>query len=128
MKVNADVTQVSPGMLIGELAERTGTSTRSLRYYEEQGLLTSERAGNGYRRYPTDSVAVVVAIRRLLAAGLGTATIRDLLPCVHGDAPLIDHCPRTMAVLREALADMEDSISELSRRHTEVSRLLDSLD
>lgn len=128
MKVNTDVTQVSPGMLIGELAERTGTSTRSLRYYESQGLLTSERAGNGYRRYAADSVVTVTAIRRLLEAGLGTATIRDLLPCVHGGSPTIDHCPRTMAVLRDTLAGMEESMSELSRRHTEVSRLLGSAD
>jgi DNA-binding transcriptional MerR regulator len=128
VKVNTDVTQVSPGMLIGELAERTGASTRSLRYYEEQGLLTSRRAGNGYRIYAADSVSTVSVIRHLLDAGLGTATIRDLLPCVRGGSPSIDHCPRTMAVLREALAEMEDSMSELNRKHSEVSRLLPSRD
>ncbi|MEW1835674.1 MerR family DNA-binding transcriptional regulator [Microbacterium sp. NPDC079995] len=36
-------------MKIGEVTARTGIPQRMLRYYEEQGLLTSARAGNGYR-------------------------------------------------------------------------------
>ena len=39
-------------MKIGELSERTNVPTRMLRYYEEQGLLSSERRSNGYRDYP----------------------------------------------------------------------------
>ena len=38
-------------MLIGELAERTGSSTRALRHYEDQGLLAPTRDTNGYRHY-----------------------------------------------------------------------------
>ena len=56
-------------MRIGELAERTGVSTRLLRYYGEQGLLAASRDGNGYRCYDEDAVVRVRQIRRLLARG-----------------------------------------------------------
>jgi len=38
-------------MRIGELARRAGASARSIRYYEEQGLLLARRQANGYREY-----------------------------------------------------------------------------
>lgn len=38
-------------MRIGELAAKTDTSTRLLRYYEEQGLIMAQRRPNGYRWY-----------------------------------------------------------------------------
>lgn len=44
-------------MRIGELAERIGVSPRSLRYYEQQGLLSPSRAANGYREY--DQLALI---------------------------------------------------------------------
>ena len=37
---------------IGEAAKRSGVAASALRYYEERGLITSERAGSGHRRYP----------------------------------------------------------------------------
>jgi DNA-binding transcriptional MerR regulator len=46
-------------VLIGELAQRTGVSQRSLRYYEQQGLLSADRDVHGYRRYGPDSVHTV---------------------------------------------------------------------
>ena len=38
-------------MTIGEVARRSGVAASALRYYEERGLITSERAGSGHRRY-----------------------------------------------------------------------------
>ncbi|WP_430782646.1 MerR family transcriptional regulator [Actinoplanes sp. G11-F43] len=69
-------------MRIGELSAATGASARSLRYYEEQGLLGSQRGAGGQRHYPDSAVERVGLIRTLLAAGLSSATIRDVLPCV----------------------------------------------
>lgn len=70
---------------IGELATRAGVSVRSLRYYEEQGLLTSLRSPRGHRRYGESQVERIILIQRLFAAGLSSRTIVDLLPCV--DSP-----------------------------------------
>lgn len=69
-------------MRIGELATRTGVSVRSLRYYEEQHLLASERSLSGQRHYPESAVDRVQLIQQLYAAGLPSRTIQDLLPRV----------------------------------------------
>ena len=39
-------------LTIGEVSQRSGVASSALRFYEERGLLTSERAGSGHRRYP----------------------------------------------------------------------------
>jgi MerR family transcriptional regulator, redox-sensitive transcriptional activator SoxR len=39
-------------MTIGEVADRSGVAASALRFYEERGLINSERAGSGHRRYP----------------------------------------------------------------------------
>jgi MerR family transcriptional regulator, redox-sensitive transcriptional activator SoxR len=43
---------VSEVLTIGEVAARSGVATSALRFYEDQGLITSERTGSGHRRYP----------------------------------------------------------------------------
>lgn len=69
-------------MRIGELARRTGVSPRSLRYYEEQGMLRSRRTAGGHREYDDSAVAVVDRIQCLFSAGLCSERIRELLPCM----------------------------------------------
>ncbi|MEU2544635.1 MerR family transcriptional regulator [Streptomyces roseolus] len=69
-------------MRIGELARRSGVSERSLRYYETQGLLRSERSPGGQRRYGEWAVDRVVRIQALYAAGLNSRKIAHLLPCM----------------------------------------------
>ncbi|AXB47671.1 MerR family transcriptional regulator [Amycolatopsis albispora] len=69
-------------MRIGELARRAGVSVRALRYYEEQGLLTSTRTAGGQRLYAEQAVRQVELIQQLYAAGLASRTISGLLPCV----------------------------------------------
>ncbi|MFC3997975.1 MerR family transcriptional regulator [Nocardiopsis sediminis] len=69
-------------MRIGELARRTGVSVRSLRYYEEQGLLTSQRTPGGHRDYADDAVERVDRIQCLYSAGLCSSKISELLPCI----------------------------------------------
>lgn len=69
-------------MQIGDLSARTGASVRSLRYYEEQGLLTSTRSAGGHRRFTEHDVDRVLLLQRLYAAGLSSRTIAAVLPCV----------------------------------------------
>ena len=69
-------------MRIGQLAEATGVSARSLRYYQESGLITSQRTSGGWRDFDDAMVDRVVLIQNLLAAGLCSSTIGELLPCL----------------------------------------------
>ncbi len=69
-------------MRIGELARRTGVSERSLRYYEQHGLLVSERTPGGQREYAERAVDRVILIQELYAAGLHSKKIAQLLPCM----------------------------------------------
>ncbi|WP_410579903.1 MerR family transcriptional regulator [Amycolatopsis sp. lyj-108] len=69
-------------MRIGEVSQRTGVSPRSLRYYEEQGLLTSTRSGAGQRHYSDAEVQRVSLIRQLFDAGMSSQVIATVLPCV----------------------------------------------
>lgn len=69
-------------MRIGELARRTGVSERSLRYYEQQELLVSDRTTGGQREYAERAVDRVILIQELYAAGLHSKKIAQLLPCM----------------------------------------------
>ncbi|MFG1893201.1 MerR family transcriptional regulator [Micromonospora zamorensis] len=98
-------------MRIGELAARAGVSVRSLRYYEEQGLLTSLRSPRGHRRYSESQVERVVLIQRLFAAGLSSRTIVDLLPCV--DSPSEDTSEAAVDRMRQERDRLDRHIEDL---------------
>ncbi|MCO5972705.1 MerR family transcriptional regulator [Actinoallomurus soli] len=106
-------------MRIGELAARTGVSVRSLRYYEEQGLLTSVRSASGQRHYTEDDVERVGFIQRMYTAGLSSRTIAEVLPCA--DAPSEEHSDAAL----ERMAQERDRLSE---HITELIRARDALD
>lgn len=69
-------------MRIGELATKSGVSVRALRYYEEQGLLASERSESGQRHYPDQAADRVRLIQQFYAAGISSASILEMLPSV----------------------------------------------
>lgn len=69
-------------MRIGELARRTGVSERSLRYYEQEGLLSAGRTPGGHREYAEGAADRVARIQTLYAAGLCSEKIAKLLPCM----------------------------------------------
>jgi DNA-binding transcriptional MerR regulator len=77
------VTETAAGRLvrIGEVARAAGVSTRAVRYYEQQGLLTSERSPSGQRLYRQDAVTLVRFFQQMFAAGLTSRRIAELLPC-----------------------------------------------
>ena len=101
-------------MLIGELAERAGTSTRTLRYYEANGLLRAERAANGYRRYDETELRVVHEIRALLAVGFALDDIRPFVACLRAGNVSGDVCPDSVAVLRRKLAEVDACIDRFA--------------
>ncbi|MFM9591823.1 MerR family transcriptional regulator [Streptomyces scabiei] len=106
-------------MRIGELASRSGVSVRSLRYYEEQGLLSSTRSASGQRHYTDTDAERVEFVQRLFAAGLSSRTIAALLPCV--DAPSESNSDA-------ALERMAQEHDRLTRHVADLIRTRDALD
>ncbi|MGI5499082.1 MerR family transcriptional regulator [Lentzea sp. CA-135723] len=100
-------------MKIGELARLTGVSARSLRYYEQQGLLHSTRSAGGQRHYAAAEVARVEMIRRLFDAGLSSKVIARLLPCVDvGGSEIAEDAFTTMLGERDRLTADIDRLVE----------------
>lgn len=116
-------------MRIGELSQRTNTSRRLLRYYEEQGLIVAKRSPNGYREYDERFVDRVLQIRGLLDAGLPTRIIKQILPCL--DKPRViyfpDATPEMIATLEAELEQMNRRIECLARNRDAVAEYLESV-
>ncbi|MFI1092832.1 MerR family transcriptional regulator [Streptomyces sp. NPDC020917] len=101
-------------MRIGELSRRTGASRRSLRYYEEQGLLVPARLPNGYRDYDDRTVATVRRIQVLLSAGLGTSAVAEILPCAVDDTVVLSgKCPELIDGLARERRRINATIDDL---------------
>ncbi|OLT05041.1 MerR family transcriptional regulator [Pseudonocardia sp. CNS-004] len=115
-------------MRIGELSERTGASRRLLRYYEEQGLIESDRRPNGYREYGDAIVDRVLQVRGLLDAGLPTRVIKQILPCLETRViHVADATPETIATLEGELDRMTERIRCLTRNRDAVAAYLDAV-
>ncbi|MFL1431313.1 MerR family transcriptional regulator [Nocardiopsis sp. frass1] len=99
---------------MGEFSRRTGVSPRLVRYYEEQGLLTPSRAPSGYREFSEEDTATVRGIRILLGAGLNTATIAELMPCMVDDGrTLVPACSGMLPDLDRERERIDDAVAEL---------------
>jgi DNA-binding transcriptional MerR regulator len=110
-------------MLIGQLATLTGTSERLLRYYERAGLLVPSRRANGYRDYDDAAEQTARQIRALLAAGLSTNLIKQVLPCAHADGSLRP-CPGILDKLRSQLARLDRRAVELAQARRTLQRAI----
>jgi MerR family transcriptional regulator, redox-sensitive transcriptional activator SoxR len=69
---------------IGELAKRSGVATSAIRFYEEQGLISSTRTGGGQRQYRRETLRRIGFIRAAQAVGLNLAEIRSALGTLPG--------------------------------------------
>ena len=112
-------------MLIGELAERAGTSTRTLRYYEQHGLVRPRRDANGYRQYDDAELRVVHEIRALLAVGFGLEDIRPFVACLRAGNESGHVCPDSVLVLRRKLAEVDGYIGQLTEVRQQLRSQLD---
>lgn len=100
-------------MRIGELATQTGTTTRALRFYEEQGLLDAPRASNGYREYGPNEVRLVTEIRRLQDIGMSLDETRPFVACLRAGHSAGDECVDSIDVYRSKLNEVDDAIKRL---------------
>jgi DNA-binding transcriptional MerR regulator len=108
-------------MRIGELAAASGVSVRALRYYEEQGLLSSERTAGGQRSYSGGAVDRIRMIQQLYAAGLSSKAILPLMPCVDTGRS----SPEILDRLRTERARVEHQITELTAARDRLDDVID---
>lgn len=108
-------------MRIGELAERAGTSTRTLRYYESRGLLPARRDGNGYRTYGEEDLRLLREIRTLQDFGFDLEETRPFVECLRAGHPAGDSCPASLAVYRRKLAELDGLIGRLTGVRDQVA-------
>jgi MerR family transcriptional regulator, redox-sensitive transcriptional activator SoxR len=75
-------------LTIGEVSRRSGVASSALRFYEERGLIHSERAGSGHRRYPRAALRRIAFIVFAQRVGLTLEEIgRELAKLPPGRAP-----------------------------------------
>ncbi|MGW0802223.1 MerR family transcriptional regulator [Nonomuraea sp. NPDC002799] len=111
-------------MRIGELAERTGVSTRSLRYYEQAGLLDARRSSNGYRDYDEADVKLVSEIRALLSVGFTLEDTRPFVDCLRKGHSTGGSCAESVEVYERKLTEIDAEIRVLLARRAEVAAQL----
>lgn len=117
-------------MHIGELAERTGVSLRTIRHYDEIGLLKpSGRTEGGFRLYTQPDLERLLLIRRMKPLGFALEEMTDLLRIMEARATAKDDDPNVAdklaeylteargrrETLREELEMADDFVAELER-------------
>jgi DNA-binding transcriptional MerR regulator len=111
-------------MRIGELSSRTGVSRRSLRYYEEQGLIVSTRSRSDQRHYDEHQVTRVHLIQTFFAAGLPSRVIVGMVPCMV-DAPTSKVAQRSTEIMIGEQKRLDEAIARLVQARSALAELID---
>ena len=110
-------------MRIGQLAEQAGMTTKTLRFYEQAGLLPApERTPSGYRDYDEATLDRLRFIKAAQGAGLSLAEITNVITVREHTGPPCEH---VTALLDEHAADLDRRIAELNALRDDVRRLRD---
>jgi Cu(I)-responsive transcriptional regulator len=111
-------------MTIGEAARAAGLPTKTVRYYDEIGLVVpGGRTEAGYRRYTGTEVAKLVFARRARAFGFSIEETRELLGLYEDRARSSADVKRIAA---HRLAEIEAKMAELRALHGELARLVEA--
>ena len=109
----------------GELARLARVSTDTLRHYERRGLLTSQRASNGYREYPPEALARVRLVQHALSVGFALDELARFLKVRdQGGAP----CRQVRALAAKKLEQLEGRIHALRGLRDDLRAMLQDWD
>ncbi|MBE9030449.1 heavy metal-responsive transcriptional regulator [filamentous cyanobacterium LEGE 11480] len=112
-----------PSLLkIGELSHQSGVTVKTIRYYENLGLLTAiERSDGNFRLFSSDMVQRLRFIKRLQSLGLSLVEIQDCLQINDsGELP----CEEIATKLRQHIEEINRRIDELMQLRQELSNTL----
>jgi len=99
----------------GEMARRTGTTLRTVRFYEEAGLLQPERSYGGHRMFPASELKKLKLVSELRAAGLSLDEIRDLLSIKQRESCGAKAAGRMTALLEAQIDVLSERVAVLTR-------------
>lgn len=108
-------------MQIGELASRSGVPVKTIRYYEEIGVLAAPaRTPSGYRSYDDTAVDHLAFVRAAQAVGLTLGEIRQIVALrERGQTP----CTHVVDLLERRATEIDQRITDLQRLRGELHRL-----
>lgn len=114
------------GLLIGDVAERTGLTVPTIRYYESIGLLKpAPRSATGYRRYSDVAVEELRFIKKAQSLGFSLEEIGEILTLSRaGDTP----CSHVLDLSRRHLRAVEERIQQLTRFRDQLASELSKWD
>jgi DNA-binding transcriptional MerR regulator len=108
-------------MKIGEVADATGTTTKTIRYYESIGLLPEpRRTSGGYREYDELAIDRLRFVREAQATGLSLAEIQSILELKDSGS---GSCQHTTALLERHLLELDEQIERLQRARVELATM-----
>jgi MerR family copper efflux transcriptional regulator len=114
-------------LTIGKLAEATGVSAKTIRYYEEVGVLPRPgRTATGYRQYTQQGVDRLRFVRRARALGLPLKELKTLTAGLD-DGPAGAVRPRLLELVRAQLSAVEQQITELQVLRGDLEQLVHRL-
>jgi MerR family copper efflux transcriptional regulator len=111
---------------IGDLAQRSGVTAKTIRYYEDVGLVEPPpRSPAGYRDYEPAALDRLAFIRAAQAIGLTLGEIRSIIALRDdGQTP----CGHVLGLLRQRADELDRRIAELRTLRGELRRLVDRAD
>ena len=120
---SGDRSNLDAELWIAEVCARTGLSARTVRYYEELGLLPDVRRKAGARRvYGADEVERIRFIQRLKKLGLTLAEIRDLNDVHAIGGSTVAMLDRLDEVLAQRLSELDARIGELAGLRDQIEK------
>jgi DNA-binding transcriptional MerR regulator len=111
-------------MLINELAEKTGLTAHTIRFYEKEGFLEQRyirRGANNYRYYSEDAVALLLNMKAGQAAGFTLAELKEIREADETNELTIQ---RKVVLIRQKMDDIDRKRAELDRIQTYLANIL----
>jgi len=110
------------GLLIGEVAARSGVSRKALRLYEAAGILQApRRTAARYRVYGNDTLAVIAFVMQARRLGFTLEQIKEIVSITRsGRAP----CPHVLELVRRKAADLDKQLGDLTEVRARLRTIL----
>ncbi len=118
-------------MKIGKVRKITGVSARSIRYYEEKGLIKTSRQENNYREYDEKTIESINTIQLYLGLGLTTDQIRDIIFCrfpeqqEHKDKDV--YCEELLLMYQSKMHEIDQQLDALTKAKFNLAEKIDQM-